>query len=57
MILYINRNCDRKRGIKVKEITNYIDSSDDYSTKVIISCYLQDEWRLKKEEIKFMCEL
>jgi len=43
MILYINRNCDRKRGIKVKEITNYIDSSDDYSTKVIISCYLQDE--------------
>ena len=45
-MLYINKNCDKKRSIKIKEITNYINSSEDYSTKVIISCYFKDELRL-----------
>lgn len=49
-ILYINKNCDKKRDIKIKEITDYVDSREGYSTKVIISCFLQDESRLKKRK-------
>ena len=40
--LYINKNCDKKRDIKIKEVTDYIDIRKGYSTKVIISCYFQD---------------
>ena len=42
IMLYINKNCDKKRDIKIKEVTDYIDSKDGYSTKVIISCYFPD---------------
>ena len=42
-ILYINKNCNKKKSIKIKEITDYVDSREGYTTKVIISCYLQDE--------------
>tara|TARA_B100001057_G_C22757628_1_gene914448 strand:+ start:911 stop:1267 length:357 start_codon:yes stop_codon:yes gene_type:complete len=41
--LFINTNCDKEKSIKIKEITDYIDSKENYVTKVIISCYLQNE--------------
>ena len=43
ILSYVNKNCDKKKNIKIKEITNYVDSRKDYSTKVIISCNLQNE--------------
>ena len=42
ILSYINKNCDKK-NIKIKEITNYVDSREDFSTKVIISCNIRNE--------------
>ena len=43
ILSYINKNCDKKKNIKIKEITNYVDTREDFSTKVIISCNLRNE--------------
>ena len=43
ILSYINKNCDKKKNIKIKEITNYVDSREDFSTKVIISCNIRYE--------------
>ncbi|MAT32497.1 MAG: hypothetical protein CMP42_00850 [Rickettsiales bacterium] len=42
ILSYINKNCDKK-NIKIKEITNYVDFREDFSTKVIISCNIRNE--------------
>ena len=43
ILSYIDKNCDKKKNIKIKEITNYVDYRGDFSTKVIISCNIRNE--------------
>ena len=38
ILAYLKKNCDLKKDIKIKEITNFSSANNNYKTDVIINC-------------------